>query len=149
MQIWNVSNEHCWRYRADKILYTDRQMGKVKPVYISFNFVEAGGIIKGIDSPWLDKHEKVFVCYPGINQTLKQVWNVCDTILSRRTETHCLHVLDKNATFLMLDDLHYTRPPVERFKSLSGAEQANNKVLWLIHENTHVFQKDVIESCAI
>ena len=32
MQIWNASEEHCWRYRADTILSTDRQTDRVKPV---------------------------------------------------------------------------------------------------------------------
>ena len=46
MQIWNGSDEYCWRYREDTILstdgQTDRQMDKVKPIY---NFDEAEGII--------------------------------------------------------------------------------------------------------
>ena len=33
VQIWNGSDEYCWRYRADTILSTDRQTNKVKPVY--------------------------------------------------------------------------------------------------------------------
>ena len=41
MQIWNGSDEYCWRYRADTIPSTDGQTDKVKPVY---PFVEAGGI---------------------------------------------------------------------------------------------------------
>ena len=57
MQIWNGSDEYCWRYRADTILSTDGQpdsrtdgrtdgqTDKVIPVYPPFNFVEAGGII--------------------------------------------------------------------------------------------------------
>ena len=28
MQIWNGSDEYCWRYRADTILSTDRQMDR-------------------------------------------------------------------------------------------------------------------------
>ena len=46
MQIWNGSDEYCWRYRADTILSTDGQTDKVIPVYPLFNFVEAGGIMK-------------------------------------------------------------------------------------------------------
>ena len=41
MQIWNGSDEYCWRYRADTILSTDGQTDKVIPVYPPFNFVEA------------------------------------------------------------------------------------------------------------
>ena len=48
MQIWNGSDEYCWRYRADTILSTDWQTDKVKPVY----FVEAGGIITYPNSLW-------------------------------------------------------------------------------------------------
>ena len=44
VQIWNGSDEYCWRYRADTILSTDGQTDKVIPVYPPFNFVEAGGI---------------------------------------------------------------------------------------------------------
>ena len=47
MQIWNGSDEYCWRYSADTILSTDGQTDKVIPVYPPFNFVEAGGIING------------------------------------------------------------------------------------------------------
>ena len=46
MQIWNGSDEYCWRYRADTILSTDGQTDKVKPVYPPFNFVEADGITR-------------------------------------------------------------------------------------------------------
>ena len=46
MQIWNGSDEYCWRYRADTILSTNGQTDKVKPVYPPFNFVEAGGITR-------------------------------------------------------------------------------------------------------
>ena len=46
MQIWNRSDEYCWRYRADTILSTDGQTDKVIPVYPPINFVEAGGITK-------------------------------------------------------------------------------------------------------
>ena len=48
------SDEYCWRYRPDPTLstdgQTDGQTDKVKPVYPSFNFVEAGrgGIISNI-----------------------------------------------------------------------------------------------------
>ena len=51
MQIWNGSDEYCWRYRADTILSTEGQTDKVIPVY-PFNFVEAGGITR-ISSYWL------------------------------------------------------------------------------------------------
>ena len=50
MQIWNGSDEYCWRYRADTILSTDGQTDKVKPVYPPFNFVEAGGIKMHLNS---------------------------------------------------------------------------------------------------
>ena len=36
VHIWNGSDEYCWRYRADTILSTDGQTGKVKPVYPPF-----------------------------------------------------------------------------------------------------------------
>ena len=63
VQIWNGSDEYCWRYRADTILSTDgkadtilstdgemerrtdEQTDKVKQVYPPFNFVKARGIM--------------------------------------------------------------------------------------------------------
>ena len=53
MQIWNGSDEYCWRYRADTILSTDGQTDKVIPVYPPFNFVEAGGITNAVNQPVL------------------------------------------------------------------------------------------------
>ena len=50
MQRWNGSDEYCWRYRADTILSTDGQTDKVKPVYPPFNFVEAEGKMKHVQS---------------------------------------------------------------------------------------------------
>ena len=46
MQIWNGSDEYCWRYRADTILSTDGQTdGRTDGQgFPPFNFVEAGGI---------------------------------------------------------------------------------------------------------
>ena len=44
MQIWNGSDEYCWRYRADTILSTDGQTDKVKPVDPTSNSVEARAI---------------------------------------------------------------------------------------------------------
>ena len=54
MQIWNGSDEYCWRYRADTILTTDEQTdgrtdgqtdGQGETSVPLFNFVDAAGII--------------------------------------------------------------------------------------------------------
>ena len=45
-QIWNRSSKYYWKYRADTIQSIDGQTDKVKPVYLPFNFVEAGGIMR-------------------------------------------------------------------------------------------------------
>ena len=37
----------------DRILSTDRQMDKVKPVYLSFNFIEVGSIKKGLHNRYI------------------------------------------------------------------------------------------------
>ena len=59
MQIWNGSDEYCWRYSADTILSTDGQTDKVIPVYPPFNFVEAGGII--MNSLWPETCKSNFI----------------------------------------------------------------------------------------
>ena len=49
VQIWNGSDEYCWRYRADTILSTDgRTDGQGESSIPPFNFAEARGIITQI-----------------------------------------------------------------------------------------------------
>ena len=134
MQIWNGSDEYCWRYRADTILSTDGQTDgrtdgqtdKVIPVYPPINFVEAGGIIirtytqgvfrVGIKSnfaqilPSQRMLIEMYLFYENVNiMTFRTVITiVADAPALCRRQDVCNHHADLTVTIILLGSYNVT-----------------------------------------